>query len=256
MDIILYNSKAWDKQADQHNECILPVSKEVIAQARLNKAPILLTNSKYVPSDWYMPIHGKKVLCLACGGRQQAPIFAAMGANITVIDNSYKQLENDLFVAQRDNLVITTIHGNMKDLSLFVNNIFDMIFHPISNCFIDNPHPVWQECCRILKKGKTLLSGFNNPLLYIFDLKYWEKQNILKIKNIIPYSDVEQLTKNELEQRIKNNDTLEYGHSLETQIQGQLKVDFLLTSFYEDISKNELIDKHINTSIATKAIKL
>ena len=37
----------------------------------------------------------KKILCLASGGGQQGPILAATGADVTVFDNSTKQLEKD-----------------------------------------------------------------------------------------------------------------------------------------------------------------
>ena len=35
---------------------------------------------------------GLKVLCLASGGGQQGPILAAIGADVTVFDNSQGQL--------------------------------------------------------------------------------------------------------------------------------------------------------------------
>lgn len=255
MDIISHNSIAWNEQSGELNEWTIPVSKETIKLAKKNKATVLLTNSKTVPTDWYMPIKGKKILCLACGGGQQAPIFSAMGANVVVMDNSEGQLDKDRMVTKREKLSMEILQGDMRDLSRFKDGSFDMVFQPISNCFIDNPQLVWNECYRVLKKSGVLLSGFLNPLLFLFDLDDMEKGE-LNITNTIPYSDLDQLPKETLDKLIKNNNPIEYGHSLETQIAGQIQAGFVINGFYEDISKDETIDKYIKTSIATKAIKI
>lgn len=117
---------------------------------------IVLTPNKAVPRDWFPEdIETKKVLCLASGGGQQGPIIAALGADVTVFDNSKKQLEKDEFVAQRDGLNIKTIQGDMKDLSVFDDEYFDFIIHPWSNGYVDTVLPVWNECSRVLKKNGT-----------------------------------------------------------------------------------------------------
>ncbi len=256
MDITNHNSKAWDKvQGTGLEEWSRPVSSEIIEDARKGISEILLTNAKAVPQDWYTPIKGKKVLCLASGGGQQAPVFAAMGAIVTVMDISENQLAGDRMVAERENLDIEIIKGDMCDLSIFKDESFDMIFHPISNCFIPDPNSVWRECYRVLKKGGELLSGFINPILYLFDMDDFDN-GILTVANTIPYSDVEQLPKDDLEKRIANNDVLEYGHTLDTLIGGQTAVGFAITGFYEDICNQEVLDKHIKSSIATKAMKV
>ncbi len=143
-----------------------------------------------------------------------------MGADVVVFDNSKEQLYKDEMVSKRDNLKIKLEYGDMRDLSRFNNETFNLIFHPISNCFVDNIEQVWNECYRVLDIGGTLISGFINPLVYIFDLYEWEKNNKLVVKNTIPYSDIEQLPKEQLEERLNNKDTLEFGHSLQSQIGG------------------------------------
>ncbi len=107
----------------------------------------------------------------------------------------------------------------------------------------------------MLKKGGTLLSGFVNPILYLFDMDDFDSGK-LTITNKIPYSDIEHLPKEQLQKRIDNGDVLEFGHTLETLIGGQTDVGFAVTGFYEDISQHEILDKHINSSIATRAVKL
>jgi ubiquinone/menaquinone biosynthesis C-methylase UbiE len=159
-------------------------------------------------------------------------------------------------VANRDNLNINLEQGDMRDLSRFNNETFDFIFHPVSNCFIDNVQKVWSECYRVLKPGGVLIAGFGNPISYIFDLYEWEKNNKLIVRNTIPYSDIEHLPKEQLEERIQKKDTLAFGHSLQSQIGGQIDAGFVISGFYEDKLVNGLLDNYIDTFIATKAIKL
>lgn len=215
-----------------------------------------MTPTKPVPMDWFPKLKGKKVLCLASGGGQQGPIFAAVGAKVTVFDNSPAQLGRDKMVAERDGLSITIEQGDMRDLSRFRDEIFDLIFHPVSNCFIDDANKVWKECYRVLKKGGTLLAGFCNPITYIFDMHEWDVNHELIVRHHIPYSDIEQLPKEQLELRLESKETLEFGHSLTDQIGGQIEAGFMINGFFEDSSGGDLLDPYINSFIATRAIKL
>lgn len=63
----------------------------------------------------------------------------------------------------------------------------------------------------------------------------------------------------QLFQKINNNIILKYdytiiefGHTLESQIEA----GFAITGFYEDNAGGDLLDKYIDTFIATRAIKL
>lgn len=255
MDILKHNREAWKKEVKKGNIWTKPVNSNAIEDARKGIINLLLTPTKLVPRAWFPEVKGKNVLCLASGGGQQGPILAAAGANVVVLDNCPAQLEQDRLVAERDNLVIRTEQGDMRDLSRFKDNSFDLIFHPVSNCFIDDIKIVWKESYRVLKKEGTLLSGFVNPITYIFDMKEWDDNGNLVVKHRIPYSDVEQLSKKDLEKKIILKEALEFGHSLEDQIGGQILAGFVIAGFYEDNSGGDLLDKHINTFIATKAVK-
>lgn len=256
MNILKHNRAAWDKQVEQKNKWTLPVSSAEIAKAKKGKAKIVLTPKKNVPADWYGNVYDKDILCLAAGGGQQGPLFAAMGAKVTVFDNSPKQLQKDVLVADRESLKMNIVQGDMKDLSCFRDKSFDLIFHPVSNCFVPDIAPVWKECYRVLKKGGVLLSGFANPILYIFDFEEWDRNTNLKVRYKVPYSDTKQLSAKQLKARVDKCLPLEYGHTLEQQINGQLQAGFVLTSMYEDSANGDLLDSYINTFIATKAIKL
>ena len=168
-------------------------------------------------------------------------------------ENSNAQLEKDIFVARRDHLQIKTVQGNMQDLSMFEDESFDCIVHPWSNGYIDDVRPVWKECARVLKKGGFLLAGFGNPIEYIFNAAKLE-QGIFSVENTIPYADIDYMDDPETREIVASGGYL-WSHTLENQIQGQIEAGFAIVGFYEDIGGTAL-DNYINSSIATKAIKL
>jgi len=116
-DVLVYNRHAWDRQVECGNPWTVPVGEEEIARARRGAWKIVLTPTKPVPADWFPPLAGLDVLCLASGGGQQGPILAAAGAKVTVFDNSPKQLAQDRLVANREGLIIATFQGDMAELS-------------------------------------------------------------------------------------------------------------------------------------------
>ena len=249
-----YNRRAWNHQAELGNQWTIPVDPQVIADARKGVFSILLTEQKPVPHDWFPPLAGLDVLCLACGGGQQGPVLAAAGARVTVLDNSPRQLERDRLVAKRDGISLNTIEGDMRDLSAFKDESFDLIFHPVSNVFVPNIRPVWREAYRVLRPGSTLMSGFMNPVYYLFGTQE-EEQVALVVKFSIPYSDPESLSAEELQVCEADGIPLEFGHSLTDQIGGQLEAGFQLTGFYEDIMPESPLSKYTSIYIATRAIK-
>lgn len=254
MTYIEENARIWDKRSENSDVWSIPVSKEEVEQARKGAWSIVLTPTKPVPANWFPEkLEGKKILCLASDGGQQGPILAAAGADVTVFDNSKAQLEKDAQVARRDNLTIKTVQGNMQDLSVFEDESFDCIVHPWSNGYIDDVRPVWKECARVLKKNGLLLAGFGNPISCIFNVGKFER-GILQVENTIPYADIDHMDDPETRAIVEADGYL-WSHTLEDQIQGQIEAGFAIIGFYEDIGGSAL-DQYINSSIATKAIKL
>ena len=253
MDYIQINADVWDKNVENKNTWTVPVSKEAVENARNGIWSIVLTPIKPVPKNWFPDdLKGKQVLLIACGGGQQGPIMAALGADVTVIDNSKKQLEQDEYVAKRDNLNIKTVQGNMQDLSVFADESFDFILQ-LGGGWVDSVLPVWKEAYRVLKKGGIMLAGHNYPFDSIFDLELMEKGELV-LRHKIPYSDIKNLTEDEFVRITK--DGVYFGHSLEDMIQGQIDVGFLIAGFYEDNGSGYVLDEFINSFFATKAIKL
>ncbi len=255
MDVLDYNRQAWDKAVERGSEWTLPVGPEVIAAARAGEWRLILTPEKAIPRSWFPgDLRGADVLCLASGGGQQGPVLAAAGATVTVFDNSPRQLARDRMVAEREGLELTTVQGDMADLSAFADGSFDLIVHPVSNVFVPAVRPVWREAFRVLRPGGALLAGFNNPALYIFDLKLAD-EGVLQVRHKLPYSDLTSITPEERQRYLDDLQPLEFSHTLEDQIGGQLEAGFVLAGFYEDNWTGVELSNYMPIFIATRAVK-
>ena len=258
MDVRAYNRQAWDKLADGRNRWTVPVSSDDVRRAKEGDWQIVLTPTKPVPREWFPDLTDAATLCLASGGGQQGPLLAAAGARVTVLDAAPRQLEQDRSVARRDGLPLQTVEGDMADLSMFANGSFDLIVHPIANCFVGDVRPVWRECFRVLRTGGVLLAGFVNPVRYIFDNERMESGS-LEVRHSIPYADLTALDEATRQRTILDkHEPLEFGHTLEDQIGGQLDTGFVLSGFYEDYygeGDADPLSEHLPTFMATRALK-
>jgi SAM-dependent methyltransferase len=256
MDIISYNKEAWNKQVEGgENGWTIPFDSKIIDKARKGEFGILLTENIPVPHNWFPPLKGAEVLCLASGGGQQGPVLAALGANVTVFDNSPAQLKQDQFVADRESLNLKTVEGDAADLSVFTDASFDLIFNPCSTIFMQDVRAVWKECARVLRRGGILMTGSMNSVHYIFDLEEFDRGN-LKAAHAIPYSDQKDLSKKELDDLIEKGYPLEFGHSLTDLLGGQLDAGLVITDMYEDYKLDSPLQKHHPNYIATRAVKM
>jgi SAM-dependent methyltransferase len=253
-DPVAYNRAAWDREADNGNEWTRPVGPEVIARARAGDWTVVLIGYQPVPRDWFpADLAGAAVLCLASGGGQQGPVLAAAGAAVTVLDNSPRQLSRDEEVSAREELAISTVLGDMRDLSVFPDASFDVVFNPVSNVFCPDLAPVWRESFRVLRPGGILMAGFMNPDIFIFDIAALDERGELTVRHQIPFSTLDLPDAERL--RSYGTGPIEYSHSLTEQIGGQLAAGFTLTHLAEAPHHADATARYMPGYFATRALK-
>lgn len=255
MDVRSYNRDAWNKEVEGgENRWSIPVTHEIIEKARRGEFSIVLTENIPVPQRWFPPLLGADVLCLASGGGQQGPVLAALGANVTVFDNSPAQLKQDQLVAEREALSIQTVEGDAADLSMFPDESFDLVFNPCSTVFMPDVRAVWRECACVLRRGGILMTGSMNPAHYIFDL-FKMDEGVLEVAHAIPYSDLTSLPKEDLDEQIEKGLPVEFGHSLSDLLGGQCSAGLVITDLYEDYMLESPLHNYHPSYIATRAVK-
>ena len=254
IDPVAHNRAAWDREVDSGNEWTRPVGPAVIARARAGDWSVVLIGYEPAPRDWFPAnLRGAAVLCLGSGGGQQGPVLAAAGAEVTVFDNSPRQLARDEEVAAREGLAIATVLGDMRDLSAFADASFDVILNPVSNVFCPELAPVWRECFRVLRPAGVLMSGFMNPDIFIFDVVALDEREEFVVRHRIPFTTLD-LPEDE-RARSYGDGPIEFSHTLTEQIGGQLAAGFLLTHLAEAPHHADVTARYMPGYIATRAIR-
>ena len=243
------NARTIDRWVEEGWEWGIPITHEVYENACRGQWDMVLTPTKPVPHSWFGQLKGKKVLGLASGGGQQMPVFAALGADCTVLDYSEKQLESERLVAEREGYSIRIIRADMTKPLPFEDESFDLIFHPVSNCYVREVEPIFRECFRVLKHGGALLCGLGNEVNYLVD----DDETV--ISNTMPFDPLaNDLQRKQLE---AEDCGMQFSHNMEQQLGGQLKAGFVLTDLFSDTNgEGRLHEMGVETYVATRAVKL
>lgn len=246
------NSETWDEWAENGCEWTIPVTHDEFLSAKESgKVRVYLTPCVTVPDEWLGDLRGKRLLGLASGGAQQMPLFAAAGAVCTVFDFSDSQLEKERIMSEREGYAIDIVKGDMSKPLPFPDDSFDIIFHPVSNCYVRDVRHIWRECARLLVPGGRLLAGFDNGLNFLFDDTMNEP---LTLKNRLPFDPLEMDDK-EFRRMRDNAEGIQFSHSMEEQIGGQLEAWLCLRALYEDRDRDGALRNYVPQYMATLSVK-
>ena len=216
-----------------------PATAEQLKRAREGKLMLPFGPDSTLPEEWLGDLRGKKVLCLAGAGGMQGPLLACAGAEVTVLDLSERMLDKDRMIAAQEGLDIRIEHGNMCDLSRFADGSFDLVLNPPSLFYVPDVMPVFREVYRVLKPGGSFIMISTNPIAYVCD--YDQKLSCYKAVNRMPYCSTD---------HADQGDWVEYGHTMESYLGGQLQCGFVLTG-YKESQQEDITELYF----ATRAVK-
>jgi len=152
--ILSENRVAWDRIAGEESPFAKPATDEELTR------PLAVLDSRgWLPGD----VSGLKVLCLAAGGGWQSILYAAAGADVTVVDLSEQMLEIDRRESQRRGLSMRIVSGSMDDLSQFDEGEFDLVHQPVSTCYVPKIAAVYRAVARVLRQDGLYISQHKQP---------------------------------------------------------------------------------------------
>lgn len=253
-DYINFNADIWDNI----NECLVDkstaITHEEFISAKNGALDVTLAGVKLVPREWFPELKDKNVLGLACGGGQQCPVFAAHGAKVTVMDISERQLANEKYVAERESYDINIVRADMTKPLPFAGQSFDMIFHPVANCYIEDILPLWQECARVIRKGGILMMAFVKEEHFMFEPDF-QNEDFLITRHSLPFHPLRDLSAEQIKAKQEAHMPLAFSHTLTEQIGGLIKAGFEITDIFEDCDGGGLFDKYMNSYVAVRAVR-
>ncbi|RMF40526.1 MAG: class I SAM-dependent methyltransferase [Planctomycetota bacterium] len=154
-DPLQHNRAAWDRMAANLHVLTRPASPEELQR------PLQTVD----PAGWLgASIRGWKVLCLAAGGGRHGPLYAAAGAEVTVVDLSPAMLERDRQTAAQYRLKLRTVETSMDDLAMLDSGYFDLVIHPVSTCYLPRLDRLFAEVARVTRPGGLYISQHKQPV--------------------------------------------------------------------------------------------
>lgn len=172
------------------------------------------------PRNILADVEGKQVLCLACGGGQQSVVFSLLGAEVTVVDLARGQLAGDDKAAAHYGYGITTIHGDMRDLSMLPYQSFDIVYGT-AICYVPDAREVYLEVARVIKPGGLYRCDWRQPSLHF----------------LTPYGDAYTVSKPYCERNeLREDGGMEFRHYMDDIFNGLIESEFVIQQV-QDLSR-------------------
>lgn len=186
-------------------------------------------------------VDGKRVLCLASGGGQQSVLYGLLAAEVTVLDISTKQLEADHIAARHYGYHVETVEGDMRDLSMFEKDHFDLVIQGVSMVYVPDVRVVYRQVARVLKPGGWYRNTYSNPATvpagFSGTANGWDGQGYRLSE---PYRGGPILTRPDGSENMHEGEmTGEFRHVLSDIFTGLVEAGFLIREVYEPAGLNE-----------------
>lgn len=214
------NRLAYDRMVRSKHFLTQPVTTDELAN------PLSVLDAK----GWLGGnIQGWNILCLAAGGGRQGPLYRAAGANVTVLDISSGMLELDRQVCMHLGINYQIVQGDMSDLSMFGNGVFDLVAHPVSTCYVPNLQPVFSEVARVLRPGGLYVSQHKEPMNLQASLDMVQGRYVVET----PVGQAAKPLAVGQSSLLREPDTIEFAHSLDAILGGICRAGMIIEAVSE-----------------------
>ena len=167
-EAIAHNEACWDRAVEKGAGSTIPcldLDRDMVrrfARGDLSSVAESLVKRGDLPGIDLTTVEDKDVLCLGAGGGQQSAILSLLGAHVTVVEISQRQLDGDRGAATHYGYEICLIHGDMQDLSCLADGTFDIVYSPCT-MYVPDIRALFRECARVLRPGGLLTAGILQP---------------------------------------------------------------------------------------------
>lgn len=229
-EILRINSRAYDRMADRRVALCRPAS-----EADLENPLATVDAAGWLGGS----IAGWRVLCLAAGGGRQSSLYAAAGADVTVVDLSPAMLELDRQVAFERGFSPRLVNTSMDDLSMFTPGEFDLVVHPVSSCYLCDVRRVFAQVARVVRPGGLYVSQHKTPTSLQAsyepnDAGHYELQH--PYYRDAPIAPPAKMTPTA--QRLREPGAVEFLHRWEQLIGGICRAGFVIEDLVEPLHAN------------------
>ena len=189
-EIATINKQHWEKAVKKGAGCTIPyLDLDVEAYRSYRERETKVLPGPYCddsPAEEFVmgDVQGKDVLCLAAGGGQQSAVYSLLGARVTVFDFSEGQLAGDRKAAAHYGYEVTTIQGDMRDLSPLDDESFDLVYGT-GMCFVPDAQEVYSGVARVLRTGGLYRVDFANPATEFIEPDAWDGEGY---RITVPYA--------------------------------------------------------------------
>ena len=216
-----HNARAWEALAREGVPLATPASDDEL------RHPLATVD----PAGWLGgDIRGWRVLCLAAGGGRHSALYAAAGANVTVVDISGEMLALDRAVAAERGFDVRLVQTSMDELSMLAAGEFDLVIHPVSTCYVPDVAPVFAAVARVTRPGGLYISQHKSPVSMQASRSRLGGNFVLEE----PYYREGPLPAAE-PSRLREQGTLEFLHRWEQLLGGMCRAGFVIEDVLEPL---------------------
>ena len=221
-----HNRRAWNDRVEAGQPHTEPASESDFRAGLAALAP-----KGWIDGD----LTGRSILCLAAGGGKPSALFAALGARVTVLDLSSRMLELDRQMAAVRGLAVATVEGSMENLTMFQPETFELVFQPVSTCYVPDVTAVYREVARVTARGGVYISQHKQPASlqgdtaatnggYLLREEYYRKGPLPAVHGSWQH---------------RESGTIEYLHTFEELLGGMCRAGFVIEDLMEPLHADD-----------------